>query len=146
MYSVPGSACTARAGTKTQTSGTDGALGRERAPVAGLGRLRGARYIAHCLLTLKFQLIYASNTGSGVATHKGLMQVGLNQASQSQREHIQQDLWSLGAALGRGTSGPLAVPANTGQSLESQAAMHLRVRMATPLLSLTPQGVWHQQP
>ena len=47
----------------------------------------------------KISAIYAPNTGSGMSTHKGLMQVGLNQAFQNQREHIQQDLWSLGAAL-----------------------------------------------
>ena len=56
----------------------------------------------------KILAIYAPNTGSGLSTHEGLMQVGLNQASQSQREHTQQDLWSLGAAVGLGTSGPLA--------------------------------------
>lgn len=78
--------------------------------MAGLGRLKWSQvYSTLCLLTLKnFLQLITPNTGSGVATHKGLMQVGLNQASQSQREHIQQDLWSLGAALGRGTSGPLA--------------------------------------
>ena len=56
----------------------------------------------------KISAIYAPYTNSALSTHEGLVQVGLNQASQSQREHMQQDLWSPRAALGLGTSGPLA--------------------------------------
>ena len=78
----------------------------------GLQRLGWKALWSHVYSTLsansKNSAIYAPNTGSRLSTYEGLMQVGLNQASQSQREHTQQDLWSLGAALGLGTSGPLA--------------------------------------
>lgn len=93
ICSVPGAMPGSKGqGPKAQTTGTEGALGRERALGArgGQGRLGGAKLILHCPLMLKFQLFMPQYALS--CRNNRLTQVEWSQSSQSRSEHIQQDL------------------------------------------------------